>query len=68
VYDWDSQFITGAQVRSLGPGIPGSMDLFLKTPGQPGRLVKNDETIDLDQNPGIEKFYAQPSGSEAGIR
>lgn len=36
VYDWDSQFITGAQVRALGPGIPDSMDLFLKVPGQPG--------------------------------
>jgi hypothetical protein len=28
IYEWDSQFITGAQVRSLGPGIPESMDLF----------------------------------------
>lgn len=68
VYDWDSQFITGAQVRALGPGIPESMDLFLKVPGKPGRLIKNDDTIDLDEQPGIEKFYAQESSSEAGAR
>lgn len=68
VYDWDSQFITGAQVRALGPGIPDSMDLFLKVPGQPGRLIKNDESVDLDQQPGIEKFYAQESSSEAGTK
>lgn len=68
VYDWDSQFITGAQVRALGPGIPESMDLFLKVPGKPGRLIKNDDTVDLDEQPGIEKFYAQESSSEAGAR
>lgn len=66
VYEWDSQFITGAQVRTLGPGIPESMDLFLKIPGKPGRLIKNEDTVDLDEQPGIEKFYAQESGSEAG--
>ena len=68
VYDWDSQFITGAQVRALGPGIPESMDLFLKVPGKPGRLIKNDDTVDLDEQPGVEKFYAQESSSEAGAR
>jgi len=68
VYEWDSQFITGAQVRGLGPGIPDSMDLFLKVPGKPGRLIKNDDSVDLDEHPGIDKFYAQESGSEAGAR
>lgn len=67
VYEWGSQFITGAQVRALGPGIPESMDLFLKIPGKPGRLIKNEDTVDLDEQPGIEKFYAQEAGSEAGI-
>lgn len=66
VYEWDSQFITGAQVRTLGPGIPESMDLFLKVQGKPGRLIKDGDTVDLDE-PGIEKFYAQESGSEAGF-
>lgn len=65
VYHWDNQFITGAQVRSLGPGIPESMDLFLKVKGQPGRLIKDTDEVDLGQ-PGIEKFYAQEASSEAG--
>lgn len=65
VYDWDSQFITGAQVRSLGPGIPESMDLFLKLKGKAGQLIKDTDTVDLG-NPGIEKFYAQEASSEAG--
>lgn len=65
VYDWNSQFITGQEVRNVGPGIPDSMDLFLKQAGKPGRLVVNDETIDLSA-PGIEKFYSQESSSTAG--
>ncbi|MFK4719446.1 hypothetical protein ABIE89_000546 [Bradyrhizobium niftali] len=65
VYEWNSQFITGAQVRALGPGIPESMDLFLKIKGKAGQLVKDTDSIDLGQ-PGIEKFYAQEASSEAG--
>lgn len=64
-YDWDTQFITGQQVRSVGPGIPDNMDLYLKVAGKPGRLVANDESIDLGV-PGIEKFYSQESSSTAG--
>jgi hypothetical protein len=64
-YEWDSQVITGQQVRSVGPGIPDNMDLYLKVAGKPGRLVANDEAIDLS-NPGIEKFYSQQSSSTAG--
>lgn len=64
-YEWPNQFITGAEVRGVGPGIPESMDLYLKRRGAPGQLVKNDDSIDLD-DPGIEKFYAQDSSSEAG--
>lgn len=66
VYDWGSQFITGAEVRSVGPGIPENMDLFVKVPGSPGRLVKNEDSVDLGE-PGIEKFYSQESRSEAGM-
>jgi hypothetical protein len=64
-YTWPEQFISGAEVRSLGPGIPESMDLYVKRRGSPGELVRNDEEIDLDDN-GIEKFYAQDASSEAG--
>jgi hypothetical protein len=65
VYEWESQFITGAEVRTVGPGIPANMDLFIKVPGSPGRLVKNEDKIDLKKS-GIEKFYSQESSSEAG--
>ena len=64
-YDWDEQFITGQQVRNVGPGIPDNMDLYLKVAGNPGRLVARDESIDLGM-PGIEKFYSQESSSTAG--
>lgn len=64
-YPWPSQFITGKEVRGVGPGIPDSMELFMKTQGKPGKLIKNDDKIDLSQ-PGIEKFYSQESTSTAG--
>lgn len=64
-YDWDSDTITGAEVRALGPGIPDTMDLFVKLPGQPGRLIENSEPVSLE-NPGIEKFYSQNATSTPG--
>lgn len=66
-YEWESQFITGKEVRGVGPGIPASMDLFLKEKGKPGCLIENDEKVDLG-NPGIEKFYSQESSSSAGLK
>ena len=66
-YNWPTQFITGKDVRGVGPGIPESMDLYLKVRGAPGRLIKNDDKVDLDES-GIEKFYAQDASSEAGNR
>jgi hypothetical protein len=65
MYEWDKQFIAGLEVRNVGPGIPESMDLFLKIKGKTGRLVASDEKIDLEE-PGIEKFYSQESSSSAG--
>jgi hypothetical protein len=62
---WDQQFISGEQIRSIPPGIPDSMDLFLKRRNEPGVLVGKDEKIDLT-DPGIEKFYTQDASSEAG--
>jgi hypothetical protein len=64
-YDWPNQIITGIDVRGVGPGIPVSMDLFVKRKGKPGVLVANTDEFDLDE-PGIEKFYAQDASSEAG--
>lgn len=66
-YKWPNQMITGKEVRELGPGIPESMDLFVKIKGKPGRLVKNEDSFDL-ADPGIEKFYSQESSSEAGAK
>jgi hypothetical protein len=65
-HEWESQFITGAQVRSVPPGIPSNMDLFLKSQGKPGALIKNEQQINLDE-PGIEKFYSQVADSSPGI-
>lgn len=65
-HEWPAQFISGAEVRSIPPGIPQNMDLFLKEKGKPGRLIKNDDKVDLD-NSGIEKFYSQETNSGAGI-
>lgn len=64
-YEWENQFITEKEIRAVGPGIPETMDLFIKMTGKTGRLVEKDETFDLDA-PGIEKFYCQESSSEAG--
>lgn len=64
-YESPNQFITGAEVRGVGPGIPDTMDLFIKHKGKPGVLVANDDKFDLDET-GIEKFYAQDASSEAG--
>lgn len=64
-YEWDTQFITGEQVRSVGPGIPDNMDLYLKIPGKPGKLIEKNEQVDLDI-PGIQKFYTQEGSSTAG--
>lgn len=64
-YDWDSQFITGEQVRSVGPGIPDNMDLYLKVTGKTGRLIEKTDSVDLDMH-GIEKFYTQEGSSTAG--
>jgi len=67
MHEWPNQFITGREVRDIEPGIPDTMDLFLKLRGAPGKLIKDDDRIDLDDK-GIEKFYAQDASSEAGAR
>ncbi len=65
VHVWSNQFITGAEVRQIPPGIPDNMDLFVKRPGKPGELVENDHQIDLNPS-GIEKFYYQVADSTPG--
>jgi hypothetical protein len=65
MYEWDHRFITGEEVRNVGPGIPDNMDVYLKVEGKPGRLVERNDSVDLGM-PGIEKFYSQESSSTAG--
>lgn len=64
-HEWESKIITGAEVRKIPPGIPATMDLFLKRQGKPGVLVLDDQEIDLSL-PGIEKFYSQVADSTPG--
>lgn len=64
-YPWPTQYITGADVRGVGPGIPEDMDLFIKRKNSPSVLVADTDKFDLDEH-GIEKFYAQDASSEAG--
>jgi len=66
IHESDNQFITGAEIRTIPPGIPPSMDLFIKRPGKPGELVGNEQQFDLN-DPGIEKFYSQVADSSPGI-
>ena len=64
-YEWDRQFITGEEVRNVGPGIPDNMELYLKVTGKTGRLIEKNESVDIDIH-GIEKFYTQEGSSTAG--
>jgi hypothetical protein len=63
---WPEQFITGAEVRAIPPGIPASMDLFIKKKGMPGIPVANDDKIDLGDK-GLERFYYQVADSTPGV-
>ena len=65
-YHQENPMITAAEVRAVGPGIPENMDLYIKLPGKPARLVSDlTEVFDLSKA-GIEKFFAQNASSEAG--
>ena len=57
-FDWQSQFITGADIRELG-NIPVAYSVFLKVNG-PGEdeLISDDTQVDLSP-PGREHFYSK---------
>jgi hypothetical protein len=57
-HTWEEQFISGAEIRAIPPGIPSSMSLYVKRGDKPGTLVIDEEQIDLDE-PGTEIFYSQ---------
>ena len=55
-YEWDTQFITGAQIRNLGQ-IPSDVEIYLhiKEPWK-DELILDTDKVDLAR-PGIEYFY-----------
>lgn len=64
-YDWDQPKINGAQIRELA-SLPDDVNIFHKVPGRPDEEVKNDTEVDLNQQPGPDRFWTQPVGSQAG--
>ena len=58
VYNWHEQYITGAEVKSLGE-IPSNEILFLeiKKPWE-DELIENDDRVNLAR-PSIERFYSK---------
>jgi hypothetical protein len=57
-HTWDEQFISGAEIRAIPPGIPSTTNLYVKRADKPGTLVTDEEQIDLKE-PGVEIFYTQ---------
>lgn len=55
-YEWQQQFITGADLRQLG-NIPEDFQVFLKYHGK-DELISNEERVDL-LKPGMEHFYSK---------
>lgn len=64
-YDWDSDEISGAELRELG-SLPDDVQIFWKVPSQPDVEVKSDTVVDLTVQPGPDRFSTQSVGSQAG--
>jgi hypothetical protein len=63
--DWDSQFITGKDIKQLA-GVKIEYGVWLKIPGpDPDVEVRDDERIDLE-GPGREKFFTGPKQTTEG--
>ena len=57
-YQWRKEKITGAQLRRLpATPIPSERDLFQAVPGHPGRRIKDDDSIRVED--GLH-FYTAP--------
>lgn len=59
-YEWDQQYITGAQLRAAA-NIEPTVGIFLEEPGhdKPDRQIVDSSSINLGE-PGVEKFYTIP--------
>lgn len=64
-YDWNSKKITGKQLRALA-SLPEDVQIFHKIPGRPDEEIKDDTAVDLTKQPGPDRFWTQPVGSQAG--
>ena len=64
-YDWNSDTISGAQIRELG-SLPDDVEIYLKVPGHRDQPVQNDMVIDLKHHTGPARFSTQNPGSQAG--
>lgn len=66
-YDWNDQYITGAEVKVLG-GISSSELLFLKikSPWE-DELIEDETRVDLAR-PGIEHFYSRKQDDHLPFR
>lgn len=66
-YRWESETITGAQLRTLG-AIPENVEIFLEVPGKPDQPISDATTINLEGHHGPARFSTQSPGSQAGGR
>ena len=64
-YEWPSDSITGAQIRTLA-SVPDGVQVWKKNHGSPDSLVELATVIDLSA-PGIERFSLQEANSGAGL-
>ena len=63
-FEWDSDTITGAEIRVLGD-VPDGAQIFQERPGQEDLEIKPDMVVSLAA-PGIERFSTDSVGSGAG--
>ena len=62
-YPWPDHTITGEQIRKAA-AVPENVDLFLKVPGHPDKLVENDTIVPLGEPK--PHFSTQAVGSKGG--
>lgn len=63
-FESDSEFTTGAIIKSRLPEAKRSYALFLEGQGnEPDTLINDDTSISLDKSKGPKRFYTVPPAS-----
>jgi len=63
-FDSESEFTTGAIIKSRLPDAKRSYALFLEGQGNdPDTLIGDDTSIDLEKEKGPKRFYTSPPAS-----